>query len=243
MKRFLSNRRLTRRSLLFAKTSSLVVPPGEIGGGRRGGQGCRGGGDRGEEGDRAGRGRRRRRGDGARRRRLRVRREAARGDPLPRDQSYKRLRRGGARGRGEALRAVLGRVHVRRRQRRGRLTEDRREAVRDARRRGEARRGGVARPYAGPRTTASAWLTPILRTFPVVFLRSRLAFKPRPRRLSTPPLTPFNSTPTFARMDDYPQRREGAGGCGDWPASVGRVVGGAAADQGAVREAVRGLRR
>ena len=44
-------------------------------------------------------------------------------------------------------------------------------------------------------------------------------------------------------MDDYPQRREGAGGCVDWPASVGRVVGGAAADQGAVREAVRGLRR
>jgi len=157
MKRFLSNRRLTRRSLLFAKTSSLLVPPGEIGGGRRGGQGCRGGGDRGEEGDRAGRGRRRRRGDGARRRRLRVRREAARGDPLPRDQSYKRLRRGGARGRSEALRAVLGRVHVRRRQRRGRLTEDRREAVRDARRRGEARRGGVVRPYTGPHTTASAW--------------------------------------------------------------------------------------
>ena len=32
-----------------------------------------------------------------------------------------------------------------------------------------------------------------LRTFPVVSLRPRLAFNTRPRRLSTPPLTPFNS--------------------------------------------------
>ena len=41
-----------------------------------------------------------------------------------------------------------------------------------------------------------------LRTFPVVSLRpGSLAFNPRPRRLSTPLLTPFNSTPTFARME------------------------------------------
>ena len=32
-----------------------------------------------------------------------------------------------------------------------------------------------------------------LRTFPGVSLRPRLAFNTRPRRLSTPPLTPFNS--------------------------------------------------
>ena len=39
-----------------------------------------------------------------------------------------------------------------------------------------------------------------LRTFAVASLRPPLAFNPRPRRLSTP-LTPFNSTPTFARME------------------------------------------
>ena len=50
-----------------------------------------------------------------------------------------------------------------------------------------------------------------LRTFAVVSLcPGSLAFNPRPRRLSTPPLTPFNSTPTFARMDNYPQRRRRA---------------------------------
>ena len=38
-----------------------------------------------------------------------------------------------------------------------------------------------------------------LRTFAVVSLRpGSLAFNPRPRRLSTPLLTPLNSTPTFA---------------------------------------------
>ena len=38
-----------------------------------------------------------------------------------------------------------------------------------------------------------------LRTFPGVSVRpGSLAFNPRPRRLSTPLLTPFNSTPTFA---------------------------------------------
>jgi hypothetical protein len=41
---------------------------------------------------------------------------------------------------------------------------------------------------------------------PCVSLRSRLAFNPRPRRLSTPTdafqlqLTPFNSTPTLQRL-------------------------------------------
>ena len=42
-----------------------------------------------------------------------------------------------------------------------------------------------------------------LRTFsPGVSLRpGSPAFNPRPRRLSTPLLTPFNSTPTFARID------------------------------------------
>ena len=35
-----------------------------------------------------------------------------------------------------------------------------------------------------------------LRTFPGVSLRPPLAFNPRHRRLSTPPLTPFDSTPT-----------------------------------------------
>jgi hypothetical protein len=40
-----------------------------------------------------------------------------------------------------------------------------------------------------------------LRTFAGDSLRPPLGFNPRPRRLSTPPLTPFNSTPTFARME------------------------------------------
>jgi hypothetical protein len=40
-----------------------------------------------------------------------------------------------------------------------------------------------------------------LRTFPGASLRrGSLAFNPRPRRLSTPLLTPFNATPTFARV-------------------------------------------
>jgi hypothetical protein len=45
-----------------------------------------------------------------------------------------------------------------------------------------------------------------LRTFAVVSLRpGSLAHNPdAPRRLSTPLLTPFNSTPTFARMDPRP---------------------------------------
>ena len=46
---------------------------------------------------------------------------------------------------------------------------------------------------------------PSLRTFPGVSLRPSHAFNPdTPRRLSTPLLTPFNSTPTFARMDPRP---------------------------------------
>jgi len=39
-----------------------------------------------------------------------------------------------------------------------------------------------------------------LRTLPVASLRPPLAFNTRPRRLSTPLLTPFNSTPTLARV-------------------------------------------
>jgi len=40
-----------------------------------------------------------------------------------------------------------------------------------------------------------------LRTLPGVSLRPPLAFNHRPRRLSTPPLTPLNSTPTFACIE------------------------------------------
>jgi actin-related protein len=40
-----------------------------------------------------------------------------------------------------------------------------------------------------------------LRTFAVVSLRPPHAFNPRPRRLSTPLLTPFNSTPTSLCME------------------------------------------
>ena len=40
-----------------------------------------------------------------------------------------------------------------------------------------------------------------LRTFAGVSLRPPLAFNTRPRRLSTPPLTPFNSTPTSLCME------------------------------------------
>ena len=46
-----------------------------------------------------------------------------------------------------------------------------------------------------------------LRTLPGDSLRPPLVFNPdTPRRLSTPLLTPLNSTPTFACMDNYPQR-------------------------------------
>jgi hypothetical protein len=48
-----------------------------------------------------------------------------------------------------------------------------------------------------------------LRTFPGVSLRPLLAFNPRPRHLSTPLLTPFNSTPTFARMERPSASRTG----------------------------------
>ena len=45
-----------------------------------------------------------------------------------------------------------------------------------------------------------------LRTFAGASLRpGSLGFNTRPRRLSTPLLTPFNSTPTFARMDPRPR--------------------------------------
>ena len=52
-----------------------------------------------------------------------------------------------------------------------------------------------------------------LRTFsPGVSLRPHLAFNPdTPRRLSTPLLTPLNSTPTFARMDPRPSEKDAGG--------------------------------
>ena len=45
-----------------------------------------------------------------------------------------------------------------------------------------------------------------LRTSPSASLRPPLAFNPRLRRLSTPLLTPLNSTPTFARMERPSER-------------------------------------
>jgi hypothetical protein len=46
-----------------------------------------------------------------------------------------------------------------------------------------------------------------LRTLPGVSLRpGSLAFNPRPRPLSTPFLTPFNSTPMFARIGPRARR-------------------------------------
>jgi hypothetical protein len=52
-----------------------------------------------------------------------------------------------------------------------------------------------------------------LRTFPGVSLRpgSLGLNTDTPRRLSTPLLTPLNSTATFARMDNYPQACGGSG--------------------------------
>jgi hypothetical protein len=46
-----------------------------------------------------------------------------------------------------------------------------------------------------------------LRTLPGASLRPSLAVNPRPRSLSTPLLTPFNSTPTFARSFSPPGSR------------------------------------
>ena len=58
-----------------------------------------------------------------------------------------------------------------------------------------------------------------LRTFATVSLRpGSLAFNPRPRRLSTPLLTRFNSTPTFARIGVAQQEARGA-------SDVARAVG------------------
>ena len=50
-----------------------------------------------------------------------------------------------------------------------------------------------------------------LRTFPGVSLRPSLAFNPRPRRLSTPLLTPFNSTPDIRRFVSVAKARGGEG--------------------------------
>ena len=59
--------------------------------------------------------------------------------------------------------------------------------------------------HSGSHTTASARRPPILKDFcrpAFVSVRARLAgFNLRPRRLSTPLLTPFNSTPTSLRVD------------------------------------------
>jgi hypothetical protein len=66
-----------------------------------------------------------------------------------------------------------------------------------------------------------------LRTFAVVSLRPPLAFNTRPRCLSTPLLTPLNSTPTFARMerpsDDDDDARERGDGSSREPSSSSRV--------------------
>jgi hypothetical protein len=59
-----------------------------------------------------------------------------------------------------------------------------------------------------------------LRTFPGASLRPSLAFNPRPRRHSTPLLTHFNSTPTFARMDPRPKAERAAKG----PVTAGSVA-------------------
>ena len=57
-------------------------------------------------------------------------------------------------------------------------------------------------PRTGPHATAFAKRERrSLRTSPGVPLRPSLAFNPRPRRLSTPPLTPSSRTPTFARVE------------------------------------------
>ena len=80
-----------------------------------------------------------------------------------------------------------------------------------------------------------------LRTFAVVSLRpGSLAFDPLPRRLSTPLLTPFNSTPTFARMErptvarvqivDFAGVDRSGGGGGAAGGKKGSGGGGAAED-------------
>ena len=92
-------------------------------------------------------------------------------------------------------------------------------ADRDRGRDAAAPAGGISRGRGAPDRDSSAFyftLVPVrprrrgerrsLRTFsPGASLRPPLAFNPdTPRRLSTPLLTPFNSTPTFARMDPRP---------------------------------------
>ncbi|EEH56944.1 uncharacterized protein MICPUCDRAFT_68172 [Micromonas pusilla CCMP1545] len=118
-----------------------------------------------------------------------------------------------ARPRG-VLRAVRGRDHRLRAAR----AESAARAAADGGAHGRARQGrarAVARAGApsalGAVPGAFYTLVPIrprwrgerrsLRTFPGASLRPSLAFNPRPGRLSTPLLTPLNSTPTFARME------------------------------------------
>jgi hypothetical protein len=67
--------------------------------------------------------------------------------------------------------------------------------------------------YTGPHTTRRRGERRSLRTFPSASLRPPLAFNPRPRRLSAPLLTPFNSTPTFARTERPSARRCSTSAC------------------------------
>jgi len=66
--------------------------------------------------------------------------------------------------------------------------------------------------HTGPHTTASAWCTPLLEDFWVP--RVRLS-SPTPRFRSRRASTPFDSAPTFTRMDNYPLAAVHARGGGD----------------------------
>ena len=83
--------------------------------------------------------------------------------------------------------------------------------ARETARGGEAEPGGVGGAFYTlvPIRPRSRGERRSLRTLPGASLRPPLAFNPRPRRLSTPLLTPFNSTPTFARMERPWRRRVG----------------------------------
>jgi hypothetical protein len=75
--------------------------------------------------------------------------------------------------------------------------------ARETARGGEAEPGGVGGAFCTlvPVRPRSRGERRFLRTLPGASLRTPPAFNPRPRRRSTPLLTPFNSTPTFARME------------------------------------------
>ncbi len=95
-----------------------------------------------------------------------------------------------------------------------------------------------------------------LRTFAVVSPRPPLAFNPRPRRLSTPLLTPFNSAPTFVasrgpstvRPNDKPvgvihRARGGGGGDGATLSMVDGVDDVLRGSEGPVRACVALMER